>query len=218
MLSLTRVLRSNVLRDARKAPSLCRLLHQSQVNSEMVPIVVESTNRGERAFDIFSRLLKERIICVHGPIDDAKASVVTAQLLFLEADAPTKPINIYINSPGGVRALFVVVLAKWNQLSFGPLSLSLSLSLSLTLSHSLSSRLAPLLPPRTGRHLWYGNLRHDAVRKLPDCHSVHGPGGIDGFSFAHGGHSGTPVGLLSCVRARTWPTSTKHRKFIRIHL
>lgn len=65
-------------------------------------MVLENTGSGERAFDIYSRLLKERIICLHGPVTDPMASVVTAQLLFLEADDPDKPINLYINSPGGV--------------------------------------------------------------------------------------------------------------------
>ena len=68
----------------------------------LIPMVVEQTNRGERAFDIYSRLLKERIIFVIGPIDDAVSSVVCAQLLFLEADNPTKDISMYINSPGGI--------------------------------------------------------------------------------------------------------------------
>ena len=66
-----------------------------------VPIVLEQGALGERSFDIFSRLLRERIICVHGPVTDQMASVVTAQLLFLEAEAPDKPLYIYINSPGG---------------------------------------------------------------------------------------------------------------------
>ena len=68
----------------------------------LVPMVVESTSRGERAFDIFSRLLKERIIFLGTPIDDTIASLVIAQLLFLEAEDPEKDIMIYINSPGGV--------------------------------------------------------------------------------------------------------------------
>ena len=68
----------------------------------LVPMVVEQTNRGERAFDIYSRLLKERIIFLVGPVNDAVASLVCAQLLFLEADNPTKDIAFYINSPGGV--------------------------------------------------------------------------------------------------------------------
>ncbi|WP_127523982.1 ATP-dependent Clp protease proteolytic subunit [Mesorhizobium sp. Z1-4] len=68
----------------------------------LVPMVVEQTNRGERAFDIFSRLLKERIIFITGPVEDGMASLVCAQLLFLEAENPKKEISLYINSPGGV--------------------------------------------------------------------------------------------------------------------
>src|ERR1700761_5350568 len=68
----------------------------------LVPMVVEQTNRGERAFDIYSRLLKERIIFLVGPVDDNVASLICAQLLYLEADNPNKDINFYINSPGGV--------------------------------------------------------------------------------------------------------------------
>jgi ATP-dependent Clp protease protease subunit len=68
----------------------------------LVPMVVEQTNRGERAYDIYSRLLKERIIFVTGPVEDHMASLITAQLLFLEAENPKKEIAMYINSPGGV--------------------------------------------------------------------------------------------------------------------
>jgi len=68
----------------------------------LVPMVVEQTNRGERAYDIYSRLLKERIVFLVGPINDAVSSLVTAQFLFLEADNPNKDISFYINSPGGV--------------------------------------------------------------------------------------------------------------------
>jgi ATP-dependent Clp protease protease subunit len=68
----------------------------------LVPMVVEQTNRGERAFDIYSRLLKERVIFLTGPVEDHLASLVTAQLLFLEAENPNKEISMYINSPGGV--------------------------------------------------------------------------------------------------------------------
>ena len=68
----------------------------------LVPMVVEQTNRGERAYDIYSRLLKERIVFLTGPVDDHVASVITAQFLFLEAENPTKNISFYINSPGGV--------------------------------------------------------------------------------------------------------------------
>lgn len=67
----------------------------------LVPTVIEQTSRGERAFDIFSRLLKERLIFITGPIDDATASLVSAQLLFLESENPKKDIAMYINSPGG---------------------------------------------------------------------------------------------------------------------
>lgn len=68
----------------------------------LVPMVVEQTSRGERAYDIYSRLLKERIIFLVGPIDDHVANVVVAQMLFLEAENPEKDISLYINSPGGV--------------------------------------------------------------------------------------------------------------------
>src|SRR5690554_3026546 len=68
----------------------------------LVPMVVEQTNRGERAYDIFSRLLKERIIFITGPIEDTMATLVCAQLLFLEAENPKKEIALYINSPGGI--------------------------------------------------------------------------------------------------------------------
>ena len=68
----------------------------------LVPMVVEQSNRGERAFDIFSRLLRERIIFLTGPVEDGMASLIVAQLLFLEAENPKKEISLYINSPGGV--------------------------------------------------------------------------------------------------------------------
>ena len=68
----------------------------------LVPMVVEQTSRGERAYDIFSRLLKERIIFVNGPVHDGMSTLVIAQLLHLEAENPTKEISMYINSPGGV--------------------------------------------------------------------------------------------------------------------
>ena len=71
-------------------------------NNTLVPMVVEQTARGERAFDIYSRLLKERLIFVTGPIEDYGASLLTAQLLFLEAENPKKEIHMYINSPGGL--------------------------------------------------------------------------------------------------------------------
>ncbi|MDQ0316306.1 ATP-dependent Clp protease proteolytic subunit [Amorphus orientalis] len=70
--------------------------------STLVPMVVEQTNRGERAYDIFSRLLKERIVFITGPIEDSVAALACAQLLYLEADNPNKEIALYINSPGGI--------------------------------------------------------------------------------------------------------------------
>ena len=69
--------------------------------ANLIPMVVEQTNKGERAFDIYSRLLRERIVFVTGPIEDYMASVITAQLLYLEAENPKKEISMYINSPGG---------------------------------------------------------------------------------------------------------------------
>ena len=74
---------------------------QAPQGLNLVPVVVEQTSRGERAYDIYSRLLKERVIFLVGPIDDYVANVVVAQLLFLESENPDKDINLYINSPGG---------------------------------------------------------------------------------------------------------------------
>ena len=73
----------------------------TNIKNQLVPMVVEQTPRGERAFDIYSRLLKERVIFITGPMEDHMANLVVAQLLFLEAENPEKDINIYINSPGG---------------------------------------------------------------------------------------------------------------------
>ncbi len=71
-------------------------------NNNLVPMVIEQTNRGERAFDIYSRLLKERIIFLTGGVNDSVASLICAQMLFLESENPGKDISFYINSPGGV--------------------------------------------------------------------------------------------------------------------
>src|SRR5437016_10468277 len=79
------------------------------MKSYLVPIVIEQTNRGERSFDIYSRLLKERIVFLGTPIDDAVGNLIMAQLLHLEAEEPDKDINLYINSPGGdINSLFAV--------------------------------------------------------------------------------------------------------------
>ena len=75
---------------------------EKMTTANLVPMVVEQTNRGERAYDIFSRLLKERIIFLNGPIDYGVASLVCSQLLFLESENPAKDISMYINSPGGI--------------------------------------------------------------------------------------------------------------------
>ena len=82
----------------------------SGITAQLVPMVIEKTIHGERAFDIFSRLLKERIIFLTGPIDDHTANLVVAQLLFLNAEDPKKDIYLYINSPGGgVTATFAII-------------------------------------------------------------------------------------------------------------
>lgn len=77
------------------------LSRQITRNFGLVPIVIESTGRGERSYDIYSRLLKERIICLMGPIHDSLSSLIIAQLLFLQSESSNKPIHMYINSPGG---------------------------------------------------------------------------------------------------------------------
>ena len=77
-------------------------MDSNKIFNQLVPMVVEQTGRGERAFDIYSRLLKERVIFLTGPINDQISNLVVAQLLFLESENPKKDINIYINSPGGV--------------------------------------------------------------------------------------------------------------------
>ena len=73
----------------------------TQANNQLIPVVVEQTNRGERAYDIYSRLLKDSIIFIGTPIEDSIANVVIAQMLFLEAEDPDRDIVLYINSPGG---------------------------------------------------------------------------------------------------------------------
>jgi ATP-dependent Clp protease protease subunit len=77
-------------------------MNEQQPNLTLIPMVVEQTNRGERAYDIYSRLLRDNIIFIGTPIDDNIANLVTAQLLFLEAEDPEKDVQLYINSPGGV--------------------------------------------------------------------------------------------------------------------
>ena len=76
--------------------------HMRETSQMLIPMVIEQTNRGERAYDIYSRLLKDRIIFVGTPIDDVISNVIIAQLLFLEAEDPEKDINVYVNTPGGL--------------------------------------------------------------------------------------------------------------------
>ena len=76
--------------------------HYSPMMMNLVPMVVEQSSRGERAFDIFSRLLRERVIFLNGPVEDGMSALICAQLLYLESENPKKPIDMYINSPGGV--------------------------------------------------------------------------------------------------------------------
>uniref|UniRef100_A0A8D8SNH6 ATP-dependent Clp protease proteolytic subunit n=1 Tax=Cacopsylla melanoneura TaxID=428564 RepID=A0A8D8SNH6_9HEMI len=90
------------IRQGLSLRNLARTFHHStSLCYPLIPIVIEQTGRGERAYDIYSRLLRERIICVMGPIDDSLSSVVVAQLLFLQSESSKKPIHMYINSPGG---------------------------------------------------------------------------------------------------------------------
>ncbi len=76
-------------------------MNPSEIQANLVPMVVEQTSRGERAYDIFSRLLKERVVFLIGPVEDHMANLIVAQLLFLESENPDKDIHLYINSPGG---------------------------------------------------------------------------------------------------------------------
>ena len=86
----------------------------NNINNNLVPMVVESTSRGERAFDIYSRLLKERIIFLTGPIDDNLSNLIVAQLLFLESEDPKYDISLYINSPGGSVTAGLSILDTMN--------------------------------------------------------------------------------------------------------
>ena len=87
--------------DLRKPDTIAWVRHTERMHLSLVPIVIEQTGRGERAYDIFSRLLKDRIIMLGAPITDDIANLVSAQLLFLESEEPEKDIYLYINSPGG---------------------------------------------------------------------------------------------------------------------
>ena len=90
------------MRDVYGTASSHDSFHRDSVTGALIPVVVEQSSRGERSFDIYSRLLRERIIFVTGEVEDHMASVIVAQLLFLESENPSKDISMYINSPGGV--------------------------------------------------------------------------------------------------------------------
>ena len=96
------MMRQLLSRLSRHGAAQHRTISTTRISQNLVPIVVEQGAMGERSFDIYSRLLRERIICVHGQVTDQMASLVTAQLLFLESEAPEKPVFMYINSPGGL--------------------------------------------------------------------------------------------------------------------
>jgi len=96
-----KALKNNKIDLDRKQERNMKQEKDSQITNQLVPMVVEQTPRGERAYDIYSRLLKERVIFMTGPVEDIGANLVVAQLLFLEADNPDKDIHLYINSPGG---------------------------------------------------------------------------------------------------------------------
>jgi ATP-dependent Clp protease protease subunit len=87
------------------------------MSDSLVPIVIEQTSRGERSFDIYSRLLKDRIVFLGTPVDDTVANLVTAQLLHLESEDPEKDINLYINSPGGASTALLGIYDTMQYLS-----------------------------------------------------------------------------------------------------
>merc|ERR1712004_638395 len=94
----------SLLRSALQSKPLIvpsKSLSVSQASQNLIPIVIEQTGRGERSYDIYSRLLKDRIICLMGPVNDYAASIIVAQLLFLQSEPAKKPVHMYINSPGG---------------------------------------------------------------------------------------------------------------------
>ena len=118
-----------------------------------MPIVVEQTGRGERSYDIYSRLLKDRIICLMGPVDDYISSLVVAQLLFLQSESSKKPIHMYINSPGGEQGYALISLAQFTTSTDSPLR---------------------------KRHCWAGDLRHNAIRAASHLDVVRRPGLLHG--------------------------------------
>ena len=136
----------------------------------LVPMVVEQSSRGERAFDIYSRLLKERVIFVTGGVEDYMASLITAQLLFLEAENPKKEISMYINSPGGVvtSGMAIYDTMQYIRAPVATLCIGQAASMGLLLLAAGESGMRFALP--NARRLWQCCLaldqcREDAMRK-----------------------------------------------------
>jgi ATP-dependent Clp protease protease subunit len=128
----------------------------------LVPVVIEQSNRGERSWDIFSRLLRERIIFVTGEVEDNMASVITAQLLFLESDNPKKDIWMYINSPGGVVTAGMAIhdTMQYIRPKVGTVCIGQAASMgSFLLAAGCADQFAYHGPPAFGRRAWYG-IRH----------------------------------------------------------
>ena len=145
----------------------------------LVPMVVEQTNRGERAYDIYSRLLKERIIFITGPVEDDMAALICAQLLFLEAENPKKEISMYINSPGGVvtSGLAIYDTMQYIRAAVSTLCIGQAASMgSLLLAageqgHALRAAQRPHHGPPALRRLPGPGLRHRAPRPGNPEHS-----------------------------------------------
>ena len=137
---------------------------EEKMNS-LIPMVVEQTSKGERAYDIYSRLLKERIVFLVGPVNDAVASLVTAQLLFLESENPNKEINFYINSPGGLVTAGLGIYDTMQYIN-SPVS-----TLCIGQASSMGSFLLAAGEKEKGTHfqtleLWFTNLQQDFKAKL----------------------------------------------------
>ena len=133
----------------------------------LVPMVVEQTNRGERAYDIYSRLLKDSIIFIGTPIDYNIANLVTAQLLFLEAEDPERDISLYINSPGGSITDGLAIYDKLLELEENPNQGSMYVTLDrLERKGYLASRLTEPLPERGGQPRKYFRMKPEGAKVL----------------------------------------------------
>src|SRR6478752_4042465 len=138
----------------------------------LVPMVVEQTNRGERSYDIYSRLLKERIIFLTGPVEDHMATLVCAQLLFLEAENPKKEIALYINSPGGV---VTAGMAIYDTMQFIKPAVSTLCIGQAELAHHGSPAVGRILGPGFGHRT--SRTRHSQNEAPPErsVRQAHGP-------------------------------------------